>query len=99
MTSASSASFMRFLKDPKHEGQRTFRQWAEFLWDARTQIVAYACSKVRIPNKAKTVTADADPNPSADSYLFHWGVHEMMKRYSDVELGDITSDLLEGEVR
>ena len=48
---------------------------------------------------AKTVTADAYPNPGAASYLFHWGVHEMMKRYSDVELGDITSDLWEGEVR
>lgn len=99
MSPPSFASFMGFLKDHKHEGQRTFRQWAEFLWDARTQYVAYAFSKVGIPYKAKTVTADAYPNPGAASYLFHWGVHEMMKRYSDVELGDITSDLCEGEVR
>lgn len=61
--------------------------------------MAYAFSKVGIPYKANAVNVDAYPNPGAASYLFHWGVHEMMKRYSDVELGDITSDLWEGEVR
>ena len=46
MSPPSFASFIGFLMDHKHEGQRTFRQWAEFLWDARTQYVAHAFSKV-----------------------------------------------------
>ncbi len=34
----------------------------------------------------KKVGAGAPPNPGAPSYLFNWGVHEMIKRYEKVEI-------------
>ena len=86
MSKQSFHSFEKFYRDNKRCGIDVILAWIRFLWQTKTIYLKYLFRKTGIKFKSKTLSADACSNPGAPSYLFNWGIHEMIKRYEKADI-------------
>ena len=84
MSLASYEAFSDFYRSNRRKGVRELARQMSFLWKARSAYASFVARKLRVRVSSKPVTEEAIINPGAPSYLFPWGVHEMMKRYEGV---------------
>ncbi|HHU79628.1 MAG TPA: hypothetical protein GXZ29_12245 [Clostridiales bacterium] len=81
MAPASYASFYSFYRSNKRKGLNRYIRWFQYLWQAKFVYINFALSLLGIPERDIRIRYDALSSPGAPSYLFNWGVHEMLKRY------------------
>jgi len=81
MAPPSFLSFHDFYKTHRRRGFRVLLRWALYIWQTKSVFTAYFLNKIGIPVKYKDLRCDVTPNPGAPSYLFAWGVNELIKRY------------------
>lgn len=81
MSKKSFYSFYNFYKKNKRSGLNLINAWFKFLWNTKSTYISFFLNKIGISYKSNILTADAYSNPGAPSYLFNWGIYEMVKRY------------------
>lgn len=86
MSKDSFDAFYSYYKGNKRPVLKSARHWVRFLWNARSQYLGYLGRKFGIRFHGSAVEANALSNPGAPSYLFNWGVHEMVKRYRGAQI-------------
>ncbi len=86
MSKKSFDSFSIFYKNNRRKGINIMIHWIKFLWNSKEQYIRYFLGKMGFQFDVNNRGADAVSNPGAPSYLFNWGVYEIMKRYKDSKL-------------
>lgn len=79
-------SFYNFYINNKRDGLPIIKTWIRFLWNTKSVYIDYFLRKIGIYKKSIKLSADVPSNPGAPSYLFNWGVHEMIKRYEKANI-------------
>lgn len=85
MSQYSFNSFYKFYKNNKKDRLFTTKHWIRYFWRTKTVYYNYFMSKLSFSQK-KQISLDTISNPGAPSYLFNWGVDEMVKRYKKAEI-------------
>lgn len=83
MSEISFNNFYNYYLNNRRKSLKVTKQWVKFLWKTRTVYINYIINKIGLNVRNKPITADAISNPGAPSYLFKWGIHEMVNRYRD----------------
>lgn len=86
MSKKSFDSFYNYYINNKRNILKVIKAWIRYLWHTKTVYLNYFLKKIGISIKSKPLTADCFSNPGAPSYLFNWGVDEMIKRYSEADI-------------
>ena len=85
MSSHSFESFFYYYK--KNKRRFKIKPWLEYLWNTKIIYYNYFVKKIGLSKiVCNSIVIPNIPNPGAPSYLFNWGIHEMIKRYSISEL-------------
>lgn len=83
MSEKSYKNFYVYYKNYKRTDLKVIKHWVKFLWETRTLYINYFLNKIGLNVKNKPLKEDGISNPGAASYLFKWGIHEMVRRYRD----------------
>lgn len=85
MSPKSFHQFNKFYKKNKHHGYTNILKWMTFLYHNKSLYIRYIFKKIGWSFKftISQDTAHLYSNPGAPSYLFSWGIHEMVKRYAE----------------
>ncbi|MBZ2174089.1 hypothetical protein K8M07_02310 [Schnuerera sp. xch1] len=81
MSKKSYDSFYNFYINNKRNKLKAIKAWIRFLRNTKSLYISYFLRKVGFHVKNSKLTADATSNPGAPSYLFNWGVYEMINKY------------------
>ena len=80
MSPESFERFNKFYKNNKRKGINIILHWLKFLWNTKEQYIRYFLNKIGLDVQFNKIGADAISNPGAPSYLFNWGIYELIKK-------------------
>ncbi|MDK0960216.1 hypothetical protein QTH00_13495 [Clostridium perfringens] len=83
MSKKSFESFYKFYRANKRKGLIKYYIWIKFIWGSKKIYAAYLLNKFGISVNLNINMNDKTSNPGASSYLFNWGINEMIKKYEE----------------